>query len=141
MKRSLFRIVAGLLVIVLLGISGVSAVESRASAYISSYSVASTPIGNGQIRYVLDVTAMGMMDEVGALKLTVYNANGTIAKTFHYDDAGYEDMMSYNTFTHGSIVIFQGVAGNTYTATAKYYAANETGSDVKYYQTYGVRAN
>ncbi len=80
------------------------------------------------------------MDEVGALKLTVYNSNGTVAKTFHYDDAGYEDMMSYNTVTHGSIIIFQGVVGNGYYAIAKYYAKDETGSDIKYYQTYGVRA-
>ncbi len=140
MKKHSLKFTAFILIIALLVPVSAMAAEPRASAYISSYIAILTPIGNGQLRVVTDVTATKMVDMVGASQVSIYEADGTIAGVFFYTDPGYEGMMSYNTFTHDNVFIFQGTPGVTYAAIVEYHASDAYGGDECYYRTWGVTA-
>lgn len=111
----------------------------RASYYLDSYSAYVYVTASGQVQVWFDVMGTGDMDEIGALKIYLYessdNRNWSIVKTFLHESTGgmlFEDdyyISSHVSWANGS--------------TSKYYKAyvcvwagkNGTG-DTRYFWAY-----
>lgn len=118
-----------------------SALETRASEYISCYSAGMLAEGNGKLRISFSITGTGGdMDKIGASSITIYKEDGTYVDMFGYREEGYENLMAYDTWYMDSSIIFQGVPGVKYYALVTFYVVRGEGSDFRYYFTNTVRA-
>ena len=135
----LVRITALVLALVLFVPLGASAeaMEPRASAYLSSYNAYVYLPGNGEVRVYFNVQGTGMMDEVGVLRVELYESTDGInwygATTFsHYNTSG---MLSYNDDFHASYVTYNGVAGRYYKAYVCVWGGKDGAGDTRYFWT------
>lgn len=104
-----------------------------ASDYFSSYDVAITSLGDGELRINITANGKKIMTEIGATKVVLKEYNGsswTTVKTF--TSSSYPDLMGYNKRTHaGSVSYYNATDGKKYQATATFYAKDASGSDTK----------
>ena len=118
-----------------------SALETRASEYISCYSASAYAKGNGKIEIIFSITGTGPdMDQIGVSTITIYEEDGTYVDTLRYLEEEYENLMAYDTWYMDDSVMFQGVPGVKYYARLVFYVAKGSGSDFRYYFTNTVKA-
>lgn len=114
-----------------------SGIESRASAYLDSYGAYVYLPGDGEVRVYFNVQGTGMMDELGVLRIELYEStdgiNWTGVKVFkHYTTAG---MLSYNDDYHSGHVSYSGVAGRYYKAYICVWGGKDGAGDTRYFWT------
>ena len=140
MKRKL-AVVAILLVIIIAVSPVASALETRASEYISCYSARPLAEGNGKLRIYFSITGTGGdMDKIGVSSITIYKDDGTRVDSFGYLEEGYENLMAYDTWFMSDSMVFQGVSGVKYYARLVFLVVKGDGLDYRYYTTYTVTA-
>ena len=96
--------------------------STKASSQIASYYINAAAIGNGQIGIDFSITAVGIVKEVGAQEIYVYEITPYgLDEQAHYDteDGG---MIQTDMWFQSSYVIFDGVPGKTYYITVTVYA-------------------
>jgi len=136
-KKRIMRISA-LLLAVLLCIAPLSPfAQARASKYIASYGASMSADGYGKVSVWYDITGTGLMDEIGATVITIYE-NGTLVKTFQSSST--PSMLAYNKNIHGGYVSYYGVAGRTYYSYVTFWAAKQGDGDNRSYQTSSIVA-
>ena len=142
-KRSVtIKVIAILLLAVMLFPVQVFAVESRASAYLSSYSAYIYPAGWGKVQVWFEVNGTNDMDEIGALEIQLYesrdNETWTWVKTFDYTDNS--GMLDYNDYFHMSHVEYKGTIGRYYKAYVCVWAGKNGNGDTRYFWTPSEKA-
>ena len=121
-----------------------SAVAERSSLYLSRYRAWLTPKNNGAIAVTIDVQAVGDMDDVGAISVTMYESSdggSTWSAVRGYSSALYPDMLAHDTYLYFDTPITHiGRPGNKYCAIITIYAGDSTGYDTREYQTSTITA-
>lgn len=121
-----------------------SAANERSSLYLSRYRAWLTPVSDGQINVNVDVQAVDYMDEVGALKIEIYeSADGgeTWTRPRIYHSALEDNMLVQDdVWYYDTAVVHQGTVGYKYFAIVTIYAGDSTGYDTRDYQTTTVTA-
>lgn len=137
-----FRAAALLLALVLVCPIHAGAVEPRASDYLTSYNAYPYAAGWGKIQIWYDVTATNYMDDLGALKVMIYestdNTNWTWVETFTHNQT--PGMLAQNDFYYQSHVEYQGVIGRYYKAYVCIWAGKDGGGDTRYFWTGPIKA-
>ena len=112
-------------------------VQPRASAYLTSYSAYVYLPGNGQVQVYFDVTGTNVMDELGALSISIYEStdgvNWTWKDTFMHDLT--PGMLSYNDDFHTGHVTYNGVVGRYYKAYVCIWGGKNGQGDTRYFWT------
>lgn len=115
----------------------VKPMEPMASDYLNSYSAYIYPAGNGKIQACFSVTGTGYMDEIGALRIAIYesrdNSTWTWVKT--YNNINYPSLLSYDDYNHSGYMTFQGVTGRYYKAYVCVWAGKNGTGDTRYFWT------
>jgi len=142
-KRSVtIRLIAILLLVATLCPIQALAVESRASAYINTYTGYLYRAGWGKIQVYFEVDGTGYMDEIGALEIKIYestdNENWTWKKTYSYEDTA--DMLAYNDYYHGGHIQYSGTIGRYYKAYVCVWAGENGAGDTRYFWTNSEKA-
>lgn len=143
-KKLTVRIIALVLVFATLAPLAVSAAgpQTRASDYLDSYSAYVYPAGSGKIRVYYSVTGVDYMDEIGYLRIAIYestdNSNFTWVKT--YTDDNTSSLMGYNNYRHSGNVEYKGVAGRYYKAYVCVWAGENGSGDTRYFWTSAKKA-
>ena len=137
-KRSvMIKLIAILLFAVMLFPVQAFAAESRASAYLSSYSAYIYPAGWGRIQVWFDVTGVDDLDEIGALEIQIYeskdNSTWTWVDTFMHTE--YSDMLGYNDYTHTGHIQYSGTIGRYYKAYVCIWGGKDGAGDTRYFWT------
>ena len=138
-NSTFFRIAALILVFALVLPMAVSAsgISSRASAYLDSYGAYVYLPGDGDVQVYFNVQGTRTMDELGVLRISIYEStdgiNWTGKTTFnHYSTAG---MLSYNDDYHSGHVTYDGVAGRYYKAYVCVWGGKNGAGDTRYFWT------
>lgn len=141
-KNNLIRITAILLVLAMLVPVGASAavvetVEPCASYYLDSYNAYVYPAGNGKIQVWFSVIGVDTMDELGTLRIGIYestdNVNWTWKKTFTHNTT--PGMLGYDVVFHSGHVDYQGVAGRYYKAYVCVWGGENGQGNTRYFFT------
>ena len=137
-KRSVtIKLIAILLFAVMLFPIQALAVESRASAYLSSYSAYIYPAGWGKVQVWFEVDGTNDMDEIGALEIWIYeskdNETWYWVDTFDYTD--YSGMLGYNDYYHAGHIEYNGTIGRYYKAYVCVWAGKNGDGDTRYFWT------
>lgn len=113
---------------------------TNASDQIVSYSIYVAPVGNGRIGMEFTITSQGLMEEIGAENIYVYEVSGTnmIFKA-HYakDDPG---MIEKDSWFQVNTLYFDGVAGKTYYVTVTVFATDYNGGSDSRTKSFTVTA-
>lgn len=136
-KSCLIRIVAIVMALAIMAPIGVSAVQPRASAYLSTYAAYVYLPGDGEVRVYFNVEGTNYMDELGVLRIEIHEStdgvNWTWVETFnHYSTPG---MLSYNDDYHSGYVSYDGVAGRYYKAYVCVWGGKDGEGDNRYFWT------
>lgn len=130
--------VFSLVLAILLCLGILSTVASaEGSAYISNYVTNMAAGSSGKVTVWYQITGTEQMDEIGAIKIVIYE-NGTQVKTYKYTDTA--GMMSYNIGIHGGGITYSGIVGKTYYAHVTYQAGKDGGWDNRSVDTNTVTA-
>lgn len=138
-NSTLFRISAIILVIALALPIAVSAsgIAPRASYYLDSYGAYIYLPGDGEVRVYFDVQGTRTMDELGTLRIELYESTDGInwsgATTFNHDTTS--GMLSYNDDYHSGHVSYDGVAGRYYKAYVCVWGGKDGAGDTRYFWT------
>lgn len=140
-----FKKTSALLIAVLLIFScctfSASAVESRASYYLDSYTSYICAMGNGEIQIWFYVTGVDDWADIGALTIQLYESSTnttsstwTWVETFqHYDN---KQMLAHDTWHILECVSYQGTPGKYYKAYVTIWAGDEDNNgDTRYIWT------
>ena len=142
MKRIFSRVTVFLFAVMLL-IGTVSA-SARSSLYLDCYRAWLTPKSGAKINVTIDVQAVGDMDSIGALDVTIYESSdgGSSWDVDRiYYSALYPELLQQDTYLYYETPLsHQGTAGYKYFAVVTVYAGDSTGSDSREYQTTTVTA-
>lgn len=145
MKRS-FRFLCVILVLSLLlafPVHASSDVESRGSAFFSSYGTVLYKTAAATFEIWFDVTSNAMpMQEIGVSMIEVYRSTDQEhwVKLKTYEMGDYPEMIDYNTGSHTGYVTFDNaVPGFYYTAYVTFYAKNSTGIGKRFVYTQILR--
>ena len=133
MKQRVIRSFSFVLVLALL-ISTAAFAAETSSLYIAATNAYITRSGDNVNIYFYIVGRSASMDKIGAIKIFLYEQNGTTwsrVKTFDSDDSLYtSDMIDTNTGAMSSHVTFtEGSAAKNYYAIVRFYAEKDGGSD------------
>lgn len=113
-----------------------------ASYYLDLYNTYICPMGNGKLQIWFEVMGTGYMDEIGTLKIMLYessdNVNWTWKKTYLHED--YSSMLETNDYHHSSYVSYNGTAGRYYKAYVCIWAGKNGSGDTRYMWATSVRA-
>lgn len=136
----LVKIIALCLVLVLFIPTTVMATEGdpltpRASYYLNAYNTYICDTGNGNIQIWYEVVGTGYMDEIGTLRIMLYESsdNGntwTWVKTFSHEN--YSSMLTYDDYYHYSYVSYKGSSSKTYKAYVCIWAGKNGSGDTRY---------
>ena len=141
------RLIAVFLAFVLIMPIGVQAatpesVAPCASYYLDAYNTYICAMGSGKIQIWYEVMGTGDMDEIGVLKIMLYessdNVNWTWKKTFLHES--YSSMLAEDDFYHSSYVSYNGTAGKYYKAYVCIWAGKNGSGDTRYMWATSVRA-
>ena len=142
-KRSVtIKIIAILLLVVMLFPIQALAAESRASAYLSSYSAYVYRAGWAKIQVWFTVTGVDDMDEIGTLEIRIYESKDneiwSWVKTYGYSDN--DGMLVYNDYTHTGHIEYSGTLGRYYKAYVCVWAGKDGAGDTRYFWTNSEKA-
>lgn len=111
--------------------------ETHASDYIAGYFGYISKSGN-TIQPVFSVSGTGMMEEIGATQLYLYEStdgvNYNMVKSYRHSN--YSNMLAYNTSYHGGYMTYEGNANYYYKAYVCVYAGRNGGGDARYFWIY-----
>lgn len=117
--------------------AAVEPIQPNASSYLSSYNAYVYLAGGGLVQVYFNVEGTGMMDELGALTIELYEStdksNWTWVETFKHTLN--EGMLAYNDFFYASHVDYQGVEGRYYKAYVCLWAGKDGKGDTRYFWT------
>ena len=120
------------------------AASGRSSLYLSRYRAWLTPKSDAKINVNIDVQAVGDMDNVGALSVTIYESTdggSSWDEDATYYSALFPELLQQDTYWYyESPISHQGTAGYKYFAVVEVYAGDSTGSDSREYTTTTVTA-
>lgn len=112
-------------------------IQPRASAYLNSYGAYVYLPGNGEVQVYFNVTGTNVMDELGALSISIYEStdgvNWTFKKTFTHDSTA--GMLSYNDDFHTGHVTYNGIVGRYYKAYVCIWGGKNGQGDTRYFWT------
>lgn len=138
-KPLTLRVIAIILVFIFVIPLNVSAIDAqpRASYYLSAYNAYVYLPGSGEVRVYFNVSGTNYMDEIGALRIELYEStdgtNWAWVDTFnHYSTAG---MLSYIDDYHSGYVSYDGVAGRYYKAYVCIWAGKAGEGDTRWFWT------
>lgn len=104
--------------------------EPRASNYFMSSDVYLYQTSGNQFQAWFEVSALGIMDKVGASEIKIQESsddeNWTTVKTCTM--SGYSNLICENTGAHASYVSYTGTTGKYYRAKITLYAENSNGT-------------
>ena len=136
------KILAIVLVVAIVFPINAMAADTRASDYLTSYSAYVYPSGWGKVQVWFSVDGTGYMDELGALRIQLYestdNETWTWVKTYQHID--YSGMLGYNDYTHYGHVEYGGTIGRYYKAYVCVWAGKDGDGDTRYFWTPTVKA-
>lgn len=138
MKKKAIRTFSLILILTMM-LCTASFASQNSSAYISSTSAYITKSGN-EIKVYFTIVGRGLMTEIGASEIYLYEQNGntwSLVCTFDAADSDYtSSMLSYNSNAKSSHITYdQGSSSKNYYAIVYFYAANANGSDTIPYYT------
>lgn len=143
--KRLIRIISLLLIIAFLVPISTLASENqtRASDYLSSYNTYIYPAALGKIQVWFTVTGVNYMDEIGTLRIQLYEStdgeNWTWVKTFkHTTSSG---MLGYDKVYHSGHVEYSGTIGRYYKAYVCIWAGKDGDGDTRYMWTQPKKAS
>lgn len=142
MRTPLFRATALILTLILICPVLISAAEPRASAYLDSYNAYPYSAGLGKVQIYFDVTGVDYLDEIGALRLSIYESTDQInwtIKATHTNEST-PSMLGYKKIFYGSHVDYQGVIGRYYKAYICIWGGKDGDGDTRYFWTSSTRA-
>lgn len=123
----------------------VSAAE-QASYYLDSYNAYMYDAGNGRVRVYFHVQGTDYMDEIGALKIKIYESDDddpdgdwTWKKTFTHDRTS--GMLEEDDHYHSGYVSYSGTKGMYYQAYVCVWAGVDGDGDNRYFWTDIIRAS
>lgn len=131
MKRISPLICMFLAVALLLAVPAAAAetAEPRASSFFMSTDVYLYRTSNTQFQAWFEVSALGIMDKVGASEIKIQESsddeNWTTVKTCSM--SSYSNLIDENSGFHASYVTYTGTTGKYYRAKITLYAENSTG--------------
>lgn len=103
--------------------------EPRASSFFMSSDVYLYQTSSTQFEAWFEVSALGIMDKVGASEIKIQESsdgeNWTTVKT--YSKSSYTNLIREDSGVHSSYVTYTGTTGNYYRAKITLYAENSTG--------------
>jgi len=141
-KRTIIRLVAMLLAVVLVLPVGIrsakaEAIQPRASLYIDSYNGYVCPVGGGKIQVWFTVIGNGYMDTLGCLRINIYESTDKVNWTCVQTNTNITnlDFISCNDYYHSGHVDYQGVAGRYYQAYICIWAGMGNDGDARYFYT------
>lgn len=126
MKR-LFQLVTVFICLNLLFLT-VSAASDRASQQIRSYRMDAYAASSREICIEFSVTGVGVMKELGAEKIAIYEKDGSkwnLVNSLHRDDL---DMTASNTYTYGNSFSCKVASGNEYRVNVTIFAEDKGGN-------------
>lgn len=138
-KNGLIRIISVLLTVSLMAPGYANAavaepIQPMSSDYVDWRAVGISTPGDGKLEVWFDVWATGIMDEVGAMSIRLYeSADQTTWKrvmTCLYED--WPSMMGGNSDYYSSHMDYQGVAGKYYKAYIKIWAGKDGDGDYEF---------
>lgn len=144
---AIIRIIAVVLIVSLtlpmcVGATAIETVQPRASYYLDSYNAYVYAAGSGKIQVWFTVTGTDYMDEIGALRIAIYestdNSTWVWQKTFTHESTS--GMLGYNDYYHSGHVDYQGVAGRYYRAYVCIWAGENGDGDTRYFYTTSKKA-
>lgn len=138
MKNMIKRVIAVAMVCVM-ALSVAALAAEQASDYISAKGGGIIPTGGGEMVIEFSVIATGMMDELGASSVYIYNEDDVLEDSIHCTDPGCSDMMTTDDYSWDGEVYWEGVSGERYYAVITFYAKDSTGDDYRSYTTSTVR--
>ena len=142
MKKLMKRIFAFVMAISICSCFLCASAVVDSSAYLDSYSVTCTAKSTARVIINVDVDATGVMDELGATSITVYRSADGVefepVRTYYAED--YPKLMGSGLHFNEDVITYYGIPGYYYCAAAYVYAADETGSDSRYYLSDPVQA-
>lgn len=149
-KRSaVIRIVALLLVITMVVPVNVNAttgdeIAPYASYYLTSYNTYIYPAAWGKIQVWFSVTGVEYMDDIGVLKVMLYESTDggetwTWIKTFSHEK--YASMLGQDKIYHSGYVEYAGTIGRYYKAYVCIWAGKDGDGDTRYMWTDVQRAS
>ena len=141
-KPLFFRIAVIILAFALLCPMQVSAVESRASNYLASYSAYVYNAGWYKVQVWVTVDGVDYMDEIGALNIWLYEStdNETWECVKHFQYMDYADMLGYDNHYHSGHVEYAGTIGRYYKAYVCVWAGQNGTGDSRYFWTPSQKA-
>lgn len=144
---AIIRIIAIVLIVTLtvpmgVGATAIETVQPRASYYLDSYNAYVYAAGSGKIQVWFTVTGTDYMDEIGALRIAIYestdNSTWVWQKSFSHEN--YPSLLGYNDYYHSGHVDYQGVAGRYYRAYVCIWAGENGDGDTRYFYTTSKKA-
>ena len=145
-NNTAFRIIAAILVIVLFLPIGVivtaEEITPRASYYLDSYNAYLYNAAFGKIQVYFDVTGVNYMDEIGALRVKIYESTDKETWTWveTYNNGDTPSLLGYNDYYYSSHVDYKGTIGRYYKAYVTIWAGKDGDGDTRYYWTQPVKA-
>lgn len=143
-SKRLIRITALFLIISLLVPVCATATENqtRASDYLDAYNTYIYPAALGKIQVWFTVTGVNYMDEIGTLRIQLYEStdgeNWTWVKTFkHTTSSG---MLGYDKVYHSGHIEYSGTIGRYYKAYVCIWAGKDGAGDTRYMWTQPKKA-
>lgn len=137
LKSTIVRVIAIVLVLSLISPVFAAETQPRASYYLTSYNAYVYLPGDGEVRVYFNVEGTGYMDEVGALRIMLYEStdstNWNCVKTFNHDTTA--GMLSYIDDYHSGYVSYDGVAGRYYKAYVCIWAGKAGQGDTRWFWT------
>lgn len=145
-RNMLLRMIALVLLVLMLSSIGANVVASeidpRASDYLNSYSAYGYSAGLGKIQIWFSVTGVRYMDEIGALRIQLYEStdgdNWTWVNTYKYTSL--PDMLGYDKVYHSGYIEYAGTIGRYYKAYVCIWAGTDGNGDTRYMWTQPVKA-
>lgn len=113
-----------------------------ASRYLTAYNTYICAVGGGDIQIWFEVMGTGDMDELGTLRIMLYestdNVNWTWKKTYSHEN--YDTMLIEDDYWHMDCVTYDGIAGRYYKAYVCIWAGKNGSGDTRYMWATSVRA-
>lgn len=140
-KTVMFRFLVLLLIVAMVVPMSATAatgttVQPYASYYLDSYS-AYVNLSGSKVEVWFDVYGTGMMDEVGALSIELYEStdrsNWYWVETFKHSSTS--GMLDYGDYSHSGHVTYNGVSGRYYKAYVCVWAGKNGSGDTRYFWT------
>jgi hypothetical protein len=141
-RKSLFRATALVLIVLMLCPLYISAMEPRASYYLDSYQAYPYSAGLGKIQIYFNVTGVMDLDDIGAIRLSIYESTDQINWTLKatHTNGTTPDMLGHNTCYYSSHVDYQGVIGRYYKAYICIWGGKDGDGDTRYFWTSATKA-